>query len=159
MNDTVDGLSSGAAALLFAAFAIVTLAIATAALFVFAELTGWRALARRFPCPPALGHPRAAPGAVLLGAFAWNGPPLRIGLDDVAGVTLRPIRPFAIAFPAVCVPWSAIRSVEQREYRFFTVLEVRYGPDRATTIGFLPSAAATAISERMGSVPFVGSSE
>jgi hypothetical protein len=158
MNDTVDGLSTGAAALLFASFAFVALGIATVALFVFAQLTGWRALARRFPCHLKPGEPDVTPGAVLLGAFAWNGPPLRIGIDS-AGVVLRPMPPFSIAFPAVCIPWSAIQSVSQREYRFFTVLEVRYGPGKGTTIGFLPSPAAAAISKRMGNESFVGPSE
>jgi hypothetical protein len=158
MNDSVDGLSSGAAALLFVAFALVALGIATVALFVFAQLTGWRALARRFPCRLALGKSDATPGAVLLGAFAWNGPPLRIGLDS-AGVVLRPIPPFAMAFAAVHIPWTAIRAVEQREFRFFTVLEVSYGPGNGTKIGFLPSPAAVEIAKRMGGPAFVEPSE
>jgi hypothetical protein len=130
--------------------------MAAASLFVFAQLTGWRALARRFPC--AAGAPRESAGAVILGSFGWNGPPMRIGVSE-AGVVLHPLRPFDIAFGKVCIPWSAVQSAQYREYHFFTVLEVRFGEGGGATIGFLPSAATLSIVEHFGGAAFVARSE
>lgn len=137
-----------AAALLLAGLLALALAVAVLMLFVFAQVTGWRALARRFPslAPPI--SPSLSSGGVMLGSWGWNGPPLRIGVDD-DGVVLHPMSPFGVAFADVRLPWTAIVSAGHREYLLFEVLEVRFGGGEGATIGFLPSAAARAIAERI----------
>jgi hypothetical protein len=155
MDGAAGELSAAGAWALFAGFFIVALVVSGAMLFVFAYLTGWRALARRFPCTSR--STRLTAGGVIIGALGWNGPPLRIGLDE-AGVVLRPMRPFDLAFRTVCIPWSAIVWARHRDYHFFSVLEIGFGPRDGAILGFLPSPAAVAIAKRLEALPFVAAS-
>jgi len=137
------------AVVLLASLAALAFVVVGLMLFLFARLTGWRALAQRFPSPGPRGARSFSSGGVLLGRWGWNGPPLRIGLDD-EGVVLHPLALFRLAFADVRFPWREIVSAVHREYLLFDVLEVRLGEGAPITIiGFLPSAAATAISERI----------
>jgi hypothetical protein len=69
------------------------------------------------------------------------------------------VRPFGLAFGTVCIPWGQIVSARRREYHFFTVLEVCYGSGSGAILGFLPSAAARSIAERLDTTAFVVDSE
>jgi hypothetical protein len=115
--------------------------VAYVLLLAFAQLTGWKALVKRF------GNARDYRGAfeksdgVLLGSNAWNAPPLRVGLDD-AGIVLRPIAPLRAAFSVVRVPWNAIVSTERRSFMFFDVITLRYGPEPGASISFLAGDVA-----------------
>jgi hypothetical protein len=151
-----EELSAAGGALLLVAFFSLSLIIIAVMLWVFAQLTGWGRLARRFPYAGSTGE--SAAGGVILGSLGWNGPPLRIGLD-ATGVVLRPVGPFALAFGTVRIPWTAIVFARQREYQFFTVLEVRFGRGGSAVIGFLPSPAARAIAERVDVAAFVANCE
>ncbi len=118
--------------------------IAYAMLVLFAHLTGWSALVKRF------GYARDYRGAyehsngVLLGPHAWNAPPLRVGLDD-AGIVLRPIAPLRGAFAAVRLPWEAIVSTERRSFMFFDTIALRYGAEPGASIAFLAGTVADEI--------------
>jgi hypothetical protein len=115
--------------------------IAYALLLAFAQITGWRALVRRF------GNARDFHGAfeksegVLLGSNAWNAPPLRVGLDE-AGIVLQPIAPLRGAFAVVRVPWDAIVSTERRSFMFFDAITLRYGSEPGASITFLAGDVA-----------------
>jgi hypothetical protein len=156
MVGAADEISAGSAAVLFGSFLVVALLISAAMLFVFAYLTGWHTLARRFPWSSRAGTEMA--GGVIIGPLGFNGPPLRIGLD-AAGIVLHPMRPFDLAFGKVCIPWTQIVSARRRDYHFFTVLEVCYGSGNGAILGFLPSPAARSIAERIHTAAFVADSE
>jgi len=119
-----------------------------ALLFLFSVITGWRALAQAFPLRSAVHAEHYRAGGVVLGVWGWAAPPLWVGIDEV-GVVLRPAQPFRLAFETVRVPWDAIEGVTHRAYMLFDVTELRYGDRERALIGFLPSAAASAISERI----------
>jgi hypothetical protein len=119
-----------------------------ALLYVFSHLTGWRALARAYPMRARFRGPQYRTGGVLVGNWGWAAPPLRVGLDDW-GIVLHPVQPFRLAFAGVHLPWQAIAAVEFRAYMFFEALEVQYDGVERALIGFLPSAAATAIAARV----------
>jgi hypothetical protein len=110
-------------------------------LTTFAFLTGWRRLARTHPgrkSPLALPALHATQG-VLLDAWGWNAPPLRVG-HDREGIVLRPLAMFRPVFPTVKVPWSALVAVERRQNPWGEVLIVYFGPDGRDSLSFLPSA-------------------
>lgn len=117
-------------------------------LATFAFLTGWRRLARTHPgrnaklAMPALFSTQG----VLLDAWGWNAPPLRLG-HDREGIVLRPLAAFRPVFPTVKVPWSALVAVERRQYFYGDVLVVHYGPDGRNSIAFLPSALSGRLEE------------
>jgi hypothetical protein len=124
--------------------------IVAAALLLFARITGWVTLVRRYPLgshPFSRGQPT---GGVVIGRAGWNAPPLRVALDD-AGFALAPIVPFRWFFHPLYVPWQAVTAVERREYMFFEVVRIRC--ERDTVVGFLPSAATTAILKRLEARP------
>jgi hypothetical protein len=132
--------------LLFALLAI-GIAIFAAMLFIFAQITGWRRLAKRYGLR---GGAAAAPYRVegaLLGEWGWNSPPLWIGVA-AEGLTLRPIRPFRPVFASLRIPWSDVVAAERKHYLFFEVLVLHVGGASAL-VGFMPSAAAEAIEARL----------
>ncbi len=113
-------------------------------LVTFAFLTGWRRLARTHPghaSPLAMPALHATQG-VLLDAWGWNAPPLRVG-HDREGIVLRPLAMFRPVFPTVKVPWSALVAVEHRQTTWGEMLCVRYGPDGRESLTFLPSALSS----------------
>jgi len=117
-------------------------------LLVFAQVIGWRALSMAFPGDA--GHRAGAPmpsTGVLLGAWGWNAPPLRVALDE-QGLWLLPRAPFGVAFRDVRLPWTAILSVGTRHFVLFDVVEVRYGPGPKAVIAFVTGPAATAVAEQ-----------
>jgi hypothetical protein len=132
--------------ILVLAFAMSLLALAQTyfMLVTFAFLTGWRRLARTHPgrrSPLALPSLHATQG-VLLDAWGWNAPPLRVG-HDREGIVLRPLALFRPVFPSVKVPWSALVAVERRQYMWGEILIVRYGPDGRDSLSFLPSVLSS----------------
>ncbi len=138
-------VSGTEAALLIAELMAISAGIALAMLAVFAQVTGWRRLAKDFPALTAVhGAPTLRPDGVLLGAWGWNAPPLRIALDPQA-LWLLPWPPFNVAFHAVRLPWEAIVATESRRFLLFEVLELRYGQGPKATLGFVKGPAATAI--------------
>jgi hypothetical protein len=117
-------------------------------LATFAFLTGWRRLARTHPghaSPLALPVLHTTQG-VLLDAWGWNAPPLRLG-HDREGIVLRPLAPFRVVFPTVKVPWSALVAVERRQYRWGEIVTVRYGPGGNQSLSFLPSVLSSRLLE------------
>ncbi len=136
-----------------AAFALIAGLCALSALiliamtFVFAQLIGWRALVRRYHAPHCEGR-RFPSSGVLIGAHSWNAPPLLVALDDL-GITLLPRPPFRIAFAPFRIPWRHVTSFEQRTYLFFEVVELRFGTDAKSLVGFVPSKATEAIAARL----------
>jgi hypothetical protein len=123
---------------------------------LFARLTGWSGLARRFPATTAFEGSLVFVNGVILGTWGWNAPPLWAGTDEV-GIRLRPAVPFGLAFRPVHLPWAAIRGVERREYLFFSALELRYGEAARARIGFVPSPLSGAIERRLHDVAAVDS--
>ncbi len=115
--------------------------IAYALLLAFAQMTGWRALVRRFSDAHDYRGAFEKSEGVLLGSNAWNAPPLRVGLDD-AGIVLRPIAPLRGAFSVVRVPWEAIVSTERRSFMFFDAVTLRYGDEPGASITFLAGDVA-----------------
>ncbi len=114
-----------------------------AMLFIFAKLTGWHDMAKRYRDVAGEATPYRA-GSAVLGTHAWSSPPLFVGVDD-SGITLRPALPFRPIFQTMHVPWSDVVRVERRERMFFEVLELHCGRGRDTIVGILPSGAADAI--------------
>src|SRR5271165_2828452 len=73
-------------------------------LFIFAQLTGWRTLARRYR--GTIG-PTPLHGEAVIGVYAWNSPPLSVGVDE-RGISLLPYRPFRPIFGELRIPWSEV---------------------------------------------------
>ena len=136
---------SGAFILLAGLVALAAL-ILIAMTFVFAQLIGWRALARRYGSPPSIG-PQYASKGVLVGAHSWNAPPLSVAIDDV-GITLLPKSPFRFAFAPLHIAWPSVASFEARSFAFFDAIELRFG-DGASLISFVPSRATEAIATHL----------
>lgn len=133
-------------ALLFSLLAMAA-AIFVAMLFIFAQLTGWRRLAKRYGLR---GGTAVAPYRVesaVLGELGCNSPPLWIGVA-AEGLTLRPIRPFRPVFATLLIPWCDVVAAERKHYIFFEVLVLRVS-GASTLVGFTPSAAAEAIEARL----------
>jgi hypothetical protein len=128
----------------------VAAAIASAAAVLFARITGWSDLARAFPAPAGATDARSRTGGVVVGAWGWNAPPLRAGVDD-DGLTLDPRPPFRAFFRPVRIPWNAVTGFERREYMFFEVFRLRCGEE--TALGFLPSEVTDAIERRLSERP------
>jgi hypothetical protein len=124
----------------------VAAAVAAAALALFARITGWAAMARAYPASPGGPDARQKTRGVVVGAWGWNAPPLRAGLDD-AGLTLAPRFPFGAFFRPVRIPWAAVTGFERREYMFFEIVRLRCGDE--AVLGFLPSTVTGAIERRL----------
>jgi hypothetical protein len=142
---------------LIAGLCALSALILIAMTFVFAQLIGWRALARRYRAPRCQGR-RFSSSGVLIGAHSWNAPPLLVALDD-HGITLLPRPPFRIAFAPFRIPWPLVTSFEPRAYLFFDVVELRFGNDAKSLVGFVPSKATEAIAARLaerGDMPLEG---
>lgn len=140
-------MSAAAVSALLFAMLVLGAAICVAMLFIFAWLTGWRRLAKRYGLR---GGASAAPyrvEGVVLGELGFNSPPLWIGVG-AAGLTLRPIRPFRPAFATLQIPWSEVVAAERRHYVFFEAL-VLHVSGSSVLVGFTPSAAAEAIEARL----------
>ncbi len=142
-------MSIGAALLLLAALAAFGVFILFAMSFVFAALTGWRTLARRYPGPARFTGARERVNGAVLGEWGWNAPPL-FGAADDAGIVFHAVPPFGIAFRPVRLPWPAIASVSRRTYLFFDVAEVRYGEGGRSKIGLVPGTLVETIEARLG---------
>jgi hypothetical protein len=125
---------------------VLAVAIGALALALFAQLTGWAALARAYPHGSGPHGPIRPTRGVVVGPSGWNAPPLRAGLDDT-GIFLSPLPPFRLFFRPLLVPWGAVTGFERREYMFFEVFRLRCG--EKTVIGFLPSAVTSAIERRL----------
>jgi hypothetical protein len=141
--------ATDALSLLAGLFALATL-ILIAMAFLFAQLIGWRSLARRYAAVGVAGDRFSSKG-VVIGAHSWNAPPLFVKLDDL-GITLVPKSPFRIAFSAVRIPWRVVQSFETRSYMLFEVVELRFGTDATSVIGFIPSKATEAIAGRLSAI-------
>ncbi len=139
-------MTSAAAVALLVVLGGATALILFAMSFVFAQLIGWRALARAYAAPAAGGERFDA--SVLLGDQSYNGPPLAVVLDE-RGIALVPRPPFRAAFRPFVVPWERVASFEQRSYLFFDVVELRFGAEHPASIGFVPSKATEAIAVRL----------
>jgi hypothetical protein len=138
-------MNVGAAILLLAVLVALALAIAVLMLLIFAQVIGWRELSRAFPAgagPHIAG--RFPFDGVVLGAWGWNAPPLRISLDN-DGLWLLPRPPLGIAFRNIRLPWAAIFAVGPRQFMLFDVIELRYGEGSKDTISFLSGSAAAAV--------------
>ena len=133
---------AGAFTLLAGLSALAAL-ILIAMTFAFAQLIGWRALARRYGAQSSAGK-RYASNGVLIGAHSWNAPPLFVEIDEL-GITLLPKRPFRFAFAPLRIPWPAVSSFEERTYTFFEAVELRFGVGGKSLIGFVSSKATEAI--------------
>jgi hypothetical protein len=127
--------------------ALATL-ILIAMTFVFAQLIGWRALARRYGSPRGTGTRYPSKG-VLIGAHSWNAPPLSVALDEL-GITLLPKSPFRFAFVPLRIAWPSVVSFEARSFAFFEAIDLRFG-DGASLISFVPSQATDAIATHLAS--------
>ncbi len=125
---------------------VLALAICVAMLFIFAWLTGWRRLAKRYGLRGAATAPYRAE-CVVLGELGFNSPPLWIGVAE-EGLTLRPIRPFRPAFATLQIPWCDVVAAERKHYIFFEALMLKIG-GASMLVGFTPSAAADAIEARL----------
>ena len=128
---------------LLAGLAAVAALLLLGMTFVFAQLIGWRGLARRYRGPHATGTRYASRG-VLIGSHSWNAPPLLVGID-AAGIGLYPKLPFRFAFAALHIPWQAVGSFEARTYTFFEAVDLRLRSDGTTLVGFVASKATEAI--------------
>ena len=94
--------------------------------FLFAALTGWSALARRYPeHGTEHGEPYRLRG-VVVGEWGWSAPPATGYLDDY-GILLVAKSPFGVPFRPIHVPWGDVKNVTRRKYMFFEVVEMRYG--------------------------------
>jgi hypothetical protein len=133
---------------LLLALTALAFAVFLALLVAFSYMTGWRALAAAYPLHRTFVGPHFPGGGIVLGASGWTAPPLWGGVDE-AGIVLHPVMPFRLAFSSLRLPWSAISKVERKPYMLFETLQLEYDGGARATIGFLPSAAATAISERV----------
>lgn len=133
---------AGAFTLLAGLSALAAL-ILVAMTFVFAQLIGWRALARSYGARYDAGT-RYASSGVLVGAHSWNAPPLFVEID-ARGITLLPKAPFRFAFAPLRIPWQAVESFEARSYTFFEAAELRFGTGGTSLIGFVSSKATEAI--------------
>jgi hypothetical protein len=131
-------MSGAGALLLLAVLVAFGFLVVASMLFVFALVTGWTALARRYPARLAFEGERYRMRGVVLGTWGWSAPPLWAGLDDT-GIVLRAVAPFALAFRPIHLPWAAIEAVTHREYMFFDVVELRYGKRAQAVIGFVES--------------------
>jgi hypothetical protein len=141
--------ATDALSLLAGLLALATL-IVIAMAFVFAQLIGWRSLARRYGAVGTTGRRFSSKG-VVIGAHSWNAPPLIVKLDDL-GITLVPKSPFRIAFSALHIPWHLVQSFEERSYMLFEVVELRFGADGESVIGFIPSKATEEIAGRLSAI-------
>ena len=93
-----DGMTMAGAFTLLAGLCALAALILIAMSFVFAQLIGWRALARRYGGVPGTGK-RYASNGVLIGAHSWNAPPLIVAIDDF-GITLLPKSPVPLCLRA-----------------------------------------------------------
>ena len=139
-------MSMGQVLGILAAVGLMSVAVFYVMLFIFARVTGWSAMARRYRDIAREATPFRA-GSAVLGAHAWSSPPLFVGVDD-RGITLRPAFPFRPIFARMHVPWDAVVRVECKERMFFDVLELHCGRERESIVGILPSGAADAIAAR-----------
>lgn len=89
--------------------------------YLFVKQSGWRALARKYPAEPPLRTPwRTCPTAVMatveLGSASYErrkvrlNSIVRVGVDDQA-LYVSAIWVFALLFPPMRIPWSAIARV------------------------------------------------
>jgi hypothetical protein len=141
-------MSVAAGITLLVALPVLAAAISVVLLVVFSYLTGWRALASAYPLGGGFVGPHFPGGGIVVGPSGWTAPPLWVGVDE-AGIVLHPVMPFRLAFASLRLPWTAISKVERKPYMLFETLQLEYDGGAKATIGFLPSAAATAISERV----------
>lgn len=141
-------MSTLAALALLAGLVALSACIFTAMLFVFAAVTGWRALARRYPASAGPAGRTYRIDSTVLGAWGWNAPPLRATLDD-GGILLRAVAPFGIAFRPVHLPWEAIREVRHREFLLFRVTQISYGTGSGAVIGFAASPFVADVEARL----------
>jgi hypothetical protein len=135
------------AALLLVMLSLLAVAIGVIMLLVFAQVIGWRTLAKRYPASDASGATKGQSDGVVLGAWGWNAPPLRVALDDF-GVWLYPRAPFTVAFHNVRLPWEAVLAVGTRHFMLFDVVEIRYGEGPKARIGFIAGATANEVASR-----------
>ncbi|MGP6190756.1 MAG: hypothetical protein ACLPSH_11895 [Vulcanimicrobiaceae bacterium] len=135
-----------ATGLLFSMLAM-GLVIFVAMLYIFAQLTGWRRLAKRYAHHGGAGAVPYRVECVVLGELGANSPPLLIGVTG-EGLTLRPIRPFRPAFASLLIPWCDVVAAERKRYLLFEVL-VLHISGASALVGFTPSAALEAIEARL----------
>ncbi len=139
---------AGAFTLLAGLSALAAL-ILIAMTFVFAQLIGWRALARDYGARGNAGI-RYPSSGVLVGAHSWNAPPLVVEIDAL-GITLLPKPPFRFAFVPLRIPWPAVTSFEERSYTFFQAAELRFGAGGKSILCFVSSKATEAIANEFAS--------
>jgi hypothetical protein len=125
---------------------LLAAAIAAAALALFAQLTGWAALVRRYRLVGEPAGRGSRTGGVVVGPWGWNAPPLRVSLDEM-GFALAPTLPFRFFFHTVRVPWDAVATIERRENLLFDIVRIECRDD--SVIGFLPSQVTSAIADRL----------
>jgi hypothetical protein len=146
LNERIADMSMGQVLGILAAVGLLSVAVFYIMLFIFAKLTGWNDMARRYRDVALEATPFRA-GSAVLGRHAWSSPPLFIGVDD-NGITLRPAFPFWPVFARMHVPWDAVVRIERKERMFFDVLELHCGREQESIVGILPSGAANAIAAR-----------
>ena len=133
---------------ILAALALLGVAVFYVMLAIFAKLTGWSDLAKRYRDVAGEATPYRA-GSAVLGAHAWSSPPLFVGVDE-GGITLRPAIPFRPIFATMRIPWIDVVRAERRERMFFDVLELHCANGSGEAIvGLLPSGAADAVMARL----------
>jgi len=147
MDQRIADMSLAEVLAILASLLLLAVAVFYVMLFIFAELIGWRRMARRYRDVAREATPYSA-GSAVLGPQAWSSPPLSVGVDD-SGITLRPARPFRPIFATLHVPWSEVVRVDHRQRMFFDVLELHCGRGAETIVGILPSGAADAIEARL----------
>jgi hypothetical protein len=127
---------------------VFAIAIFIAMAFLFAALTGWSALARRYPEHGTEHGERYRLRGVVVGEWGWSAPPATGYLDDY-GILLVAKSPFGVPFRPIHVPWGDVKNVTRRKYMFFEVVEMRYGKLAARRIGFAPSPFVSEIEKRL----------
>lgn len=100
--------------------------------FILSRMSGWAALARRYPCP-------AAPNCTLhsfqsgrLGSVRYNSS-LDVGLS-VSGLYLRVFPLFRFGHPPLLIPWSELNGLRQKKILFWTFVEMDVGRPSITTL-------------------------
>lgn len=100
---------------------------------LMAFASGWRTLAKKFPAPLGFGEGKFYTGqSGRLSIFNYNSV-LRIGVS-AQGLYLACVVPFHFSHPPILIPWSQIKTLQQKKVLAWQVFVFKIGAPRITDI-------------------------